>query len=46
MPVYQIKREMPLDEFIGWMRYFNKDGEPKLTDLTQMSPDQLAAMFQ
>jgi len=43
MPVYKIKSEMPLEEFMGWLNYYGKSAQP--TDLTSLNSDQVAAMF-
>jgi hypothetical protein len=45
MPVYKIRKEMPLYEFIGWLRYFNGGDKPAPVDLTTVGKDQLARMF-
>lgn len=45
MPVYKIKEEMPLYEFLGWLRYFNQDDEEEPIDLTEATPDDLERMF-
>lgn len=42
-PVYRIKAEMPLEEFIGWLRHLNRQDEP--VDLTKMDESQIAKMF-
>lgn len=46
MPVYKIRNEMPVSEFIGWINYFRKAAEgPEPLDLTAMSPDDMKRMF-
>jgi hypothetical protein len=45
MPVYQIRKEMPLYEFIGWLRHFNGGEKPAPVDLTNIGKEQLARMF-
>lgn len=46
MPVYQIKREMPLAEMIGWHRHLaDKNKEPEPIDLSEMKQEDIARMF-
>jgi len=41
MPVYRLKQEMPLVEFLGWMHYYREDKGPVI-DLSTASAADLA----
>ena len=45
MPVYQIRKEMPLSELIGWTRYYENKNKPPPIEIDQMTPDQLRELF-
>lgn len=45
MPVYKIRQEMPLYEFIGWLRHFNGKSEDVPMDLSSVKKEDLARMF-
>lgn len=43
-PVYRLKTEMPMREFMGWLRYMQKPAE-KPVDLATAGAEDLARMF-
>jgi len=45
MPVYKILEEMPLKEFLGWLRYYQNKNKPKAIDVTEFTPEQLSGLF-
>lgn len=45
MPVYKILEEMPLKEFLGWLRYYQNKNKPEEIDITQLTQDQLEGLF-
>jgi hypothetical protein len=45
MPVYKIRQEMPLHEFIGWLRHFNGGEKETPIDLTSIGKADVARMF-
>jgi len=44
MPIYKLKDEMSLREFIGWIRYI-QGPKSKPIDLNNASQDELARLF-
>lgn len=44
MPVYRMKAEMPMKEFIGWIQYMQGPKE-KPIDLNNVTNDELAKLF-
>lgn len=44
LPIYRLKAEMPMREFMGWLRYMQKPAE-KPVDLATAGAEDLARMF-
>lgn len=44
LPIYRLKAEMPMCEFMGWLRYMQKPAE-KPVDLATAGAEDLARMF-
>jgi hypothetical protein len=43
-PIYRLKAEMPMKEFVGWIKYINGPVE-KPVDLANISRDELERLF-
>lgn len=44
LPIYRLKAEMPMREFMGWLKYMQKPAE-KPVDLATAGVEDLARMF-
>lgn len=44
LPIYRLMAEMPMREFMGWLRYMQKPAE-KPVDLATAGAEDLARMF-
>ncbi len=44
LPIYRLKAEMPMREFMGWLKYMQKPAE-KPVDLATAGAEDLARMF-
>lgn len=44
LPIYRLKAEMPMREFMGWLKYMQKPAE-KPVDLANAGAEDLARMF-